>query len=178
MHPRWAYDKGVGLEKSVRNWGHSSSLWLSLSDSEMQNWEQKGSYSNVTFYNHMDYSTPGFPVLHHLPALAQTHVHWFGDAIQQSHSLSPPSPSALNLSQHQGLFPISQLFASGGQSIIASASASGLPVNIQGRFPFILTDLISLLSKGIFKDSCPAPQLESISFSAVSLLYGAEGKWS
>ena len=63
-------------------------------------------------------------------------------------SSSSPSP-ALNLSQHQGLFQISQLFASGGQSIGASASASVLPVNIQDRFPLGLTCLISLQSKGL-----------------------------
>ena len=49
-------------------------------------------------------STPGFPVLHYLLEFIQTHVHWVGDAIQPSHPLSPPSPPALNLSQHQGLF--------------------------------------------------------------------------
>ena len=49
-------------------------------------------------------SMPDFPVLHHLPELAQTHVHWVGDAIQTSHPLSPPSLPALTLSQHQGLF--------------------------------------------------------------------------
>ena len=48
----------------------------------------------------MDCSTPGFPVLHHLPELAQIHVHWVGDAIQPSHPLSSPSPPAFNLSQH------------------------------------------------------------------------------
>ena len=58
----------------------------------------------LTLRNPMDCSTPGFPVLHHLPELAQTHVHWVGDTIQPSHPLSPPSPPALNLSQHQGLF--------------------------------------------------------------------------
>ena len=42
----------------------------------------------------MDGSTPGFPDLHHLPELAQTHVHWVGDAIQQSHILLSPSPPA------------------------------------------------------------------------------------
>ena len=41
--------------------------------------------------------------LHHLPGIAQTHVHWVGDAIQPSHPLMSPSP-AFNLSQHQGLF--------------------------------------------------------------------------
>ena len=49
-------------------------------------------------------STPGFPVHHQLPELAQTHVHWVGDAIQPSHPLSSPSPPTFNLSQHQGLF--------------------------------------------------------------------------
>ena len=52
----------------------------------------------------MDWSMPGFPVHHQLPELAQTHVHRIGDAIQPSHPLSSPSPPALNLSQHQGLF--------------------------------------------------------------------------
>ena len=51
-----------------------------------------------------DCSTPGFPVLHHLPEFAQTHVHWISDAIQPTHPLSPPSPSAFSLSQHQDLF--------------------------------------------------------------------------
>ena len=46
----------------------------------------------------------GFPVLHYLLEFPQTHVHWVGDAIQPSHPLSLPSPPALNLSQHQGLF--------------------------------------------------------------------------
>ena len=54
--------------------------------------------------NPMNWSTPGLPVLHRLSEFAQTHVHWVGDAIQPSHSLSSPSPPALNLSQHQGLF--------------------------------------------------------------------------
>ena len=51
----------------------------------------------------MDCSTPGFPVLHHLLELAQTHIHRVGDAIQPSHPLLPPSPPAFNLSQHQGI---------------------------------------------------------------------------
>ena len=52
----------------------------------------------------MDCSTPGFPVHHQLPELAQTHVHRVGDAIQPSYPLSSPSHSTFNLSQHQGLF--------------------------------------------------------------------------
>ena len=52
----------------------------------------------------MDCSTPGLPVHHQLLELAQTHVYLLGDAIQPSHPLSPPSPPAFSLSQHQGLF--------------------------------------------------------------------------
>ena len=58
--------------------------------------------SRLTLCYPMDRSKPGFPVLHHLPELAQTHVH--GDVIQQSCPLLSPSPPAFNLSQHQGLF--------------------------------------------------------------------------
>ena len=57
-----------------------------------------------TLCDPMDRSAPGLLVLHYLQELAQTHVHRVGDAIQPSHPLLPPSPPALNLSQHQGLF--------------------------------------------------------------------------
>ena len=52
----------------------------------------------------MNRSTPGLPVHHQCLESTQTHVHWVGDAIQPSHPPSSPFPSALNLSQHQGLF--------------------------------------------------------------------------
>ena len=52
----------------------------------------------------IDCRMPALPVHHQLPELTQTDVHWVGDAIQQSHALSSPSPPAFNLSQHQGLF--------------------------------------------------------------------------
>jgi len=52
----------------------------------------------------MDCSMAGFPVHHQFPELAQSRVHWVGDAIQPSHPLSSPSPLAFNLSQHQGFF--------------------------------------------------------------------------
>ena len=52
----------------------------------------------------MNRNTPGLPAYHQLPESTQTHVHWVGDDIQPSHPLSSPSPPALNLSQHQGLF--------------------------------------------------------------------------
>ena len=60
--------------------------------------------SCLTLCNPMDCRTPGFPVHHQLPGLAQTHIHRVGDAIQPSHPLLSPSPPAFNLSQHQSLF--------------------------------------------------------------------------
>jgi len=53
------------------------------------------------------------------------------DATQISHPLSPPSV-AVSLSQHQDFFPLSGLFASGAKVLGVSASASVLPMNIQG----------------------------------------------
>ena len=52
----------------------------------------------------MNCSTPGLLVHHQLPESTQTHVHRVSDSIQPSYPLSSPSPPALNLSQHQGLF--------------------------------------------------------------------------
>ena len=101
-----------------------------------------------TLCNPMDCSTPGFPVHHQLPELTQTHVHWVGDAIQPSHSLSSPSLPTFNLSQHQGLFT-SQFFTSGGRSIGVSASASIFPKNSQDWSPLGWTGWISLQSKGL-----------------------------
>ena len=72
----------------------------------------------------MDCSTPGFPVHHQLLQLAQTHVHRVSDAISCLHSF----PAT-------GSFLMSQIFASRGQRIGASASASFLPMNIQDLFP-------------------------------------------
>ena len=57
--------------------------------------------------------------------------------------------SCLQFSQHQGFFLMNWLFPSGGQSIGMSISASVLPLNIQGWFPWGLTGLISLQSKGL-----------------------------
>ena len=104
---------------------------------------------SATLCNPMDCSTPGLPVHHQLPEPTQTHVHWVNDAIQPSHTLSSPSPLALSLSQHQGLFQMSQLFASGGQSTGVAALASVLPMNIQDLSPLGWTGWISLQSKGL-----------------------------
>ena len=57
-----------------------------------------------TLCDPMNHSMPGLLVHHQLPEFTQIHVHWVGNAIQSSYPLSSPSPPALNLSQHQGLF--------------------------------------------------------------------------
>ena len=79
-------------------------------------------YSSVaqscpTLCNPIECSMLGFPVHHQLLELVQTHVLWVSDAIQPSHPLPSPSPPALNLSQHQGLFQWVSSLPSGGQSI-------------------------------------------------------------
>ena len=118
----------------------------------------------------MNCSTSGFPVLYYLPEFSQTHICWISDAILSSHPLSPSSPLAPNLSQHQGLF---QWVGSSYQvtKVLRSALASVLPMNIQGWYPLGLTSLISVQSKGLSK-SFLTPQFESISSSVLSPLCG------
>ena len=84
-----------------------------------------------TLCDPMNCSMPGLPVHHQLPEFTQTHIHRFSDDIQPSHPLSSPSPPAPNPSQHQ-FFPMSQLFARGGQSTGVSALASFPPKKSQG----------------------------------------------
>ena len=90
----------------------------------------------------MDYSVPDLPVHHQLPELTQTHVHWVGDAIHVV-----PFSSRLQSFPASGSFPMSQFFASGGQSIGVSVSASVLPMNTQDWFPLGWTGWISLQFK-------------------------------
>ena len=79
--------------------------------------------SCLTLCDPMNCSTPGLRVHHQLLESTQTHVHWVVDAIQPSHPLSSPSPPALNLSQHQGLF---QWVSSFSFNIIPSKEHPGL----------------------------------------------------
>ena len=96
-----------------------------------------------TLCDPMNRSTPGLPVYHQLPEFTGTHVHRVSDATQPYHPLSSPSPPAPNPSQHQS-FPMSQLFAWGGQSTGVSALASFLPKKSQGWSPSEWTGWISL----------------------------------
>ena len=118
----------------------------------------------------MDCSMPGFPVLHYLLKFAHTHVHWVGDAIQQSHPLLPSSP-ALNLSQHQGLFQWVGPFHirwpryySFRFSISPSSEYSGLISLSTDWFDCCQSESCSVMSNSLWphelqhsRPSCPSP---------------------
>ena len=85
--------------------------------------------------------TPGLPIHHRLPESIKTHVHWVGDTIQPSHPLSSPSPPALNLSQHQGLFKwVSSSYQMA--KVLEFQSTSVLPMNTQDWSPLGWIDWI------------------------------------
>ena len=101
--------KFCGKGTRINNWGRGSLLnkFVCCSVTKLC----------LTLCNPINYSAPSFPFLHYLLEFAETQVHWVSDAIQPSHPLMPPSVHSL--SQHQGI----------------GASASILPLNIQGWFP-------------------------------------------
>ena len=97
----------------------------------------------------MNRSTPGLPVHHQLPEFTQTRVHQVSDVIQPSHPLVIPFSSCPQSLPASGSFPMSQLFAWGGQSIGVSASTLVLPMYTQDWSPLGWTGWISLQSKGL-----------------------------
>jgi len=100
-----------------------------------------------TLCDSMNHSTPGLPVHHQLPEFTQTHVHRVSDAaISSSVVLFSSCPQSLPASES---FPMSQLFAWGGQSTGVSALASFLPKKSKGWSPSEWTGWISLQSKGL-----------------------------
>ena len=126
--------------------------------------------SCLTLCDTMNHSTPGLPVHHQLPEFTQTHVHWVSDAIQPFHPLSSPSPPALNLSQHQGLFK----WISSSHEV-----AKVLEFQLQHQ-SFQWTYRTDLLKDGLFGSPCsprdsqessPTPQFKSINSSVLSFLY-------
>ena len=99
----------------------------------------------------MDCSMQGFPIFYHLLEFVQTHVHWFGDAFQPFHSLSP-------LLLLPSIFPSTRVFFSESASHIRWPKywsfSIVLPINNLSWFPLRLTGLISLLSReACHKDS-------------------------
>ena len=134
-----------------------------------------GPFSSVaqscpTLCNPVNRSTPGLPVHHQLPESTQTHVHWVSDAIQPSQSSVGPFPSCFQSFPASGSVQMSQLFASGGQSIRVSASASVLPINTQDWSPLRWTGWISCNLRDS-QESFPTPQFKSINSSVLNFLH-------
>ena len=136
-----------------------------------------------------DCSMPGLPVRHQLPEFTQTHVHWVGDPIQQSHPLSSPFPPTFNLSQHQVLSTESTLrfrwpkYWSSSFSISPSNEYSEM-ISLRMDWFYLLVvqgTLQSLLQyHGLVLSPCcprgstessPIPQFKSINSLALSFLY-------
>ena len=105
--------------------------------------------SYLVLCNPVDCSPPGLAASHYFLEFAQDCVRWVGDAIQPSQHLPPSSPLP-SIPPSIRVFS-SESSVSGGQSIGASASASVLPLSIQGWFLLGLTGLISLQSKGLWR---------------------------
>ena len=138
---------GIYKQRSLvgySSWDHKSWTW----PSSYITFQFSSVQSCPTLWDPIKCRTPGFPVHHQLLKLTQTHVHRVSDASTISSSVIPFS-SHLQCFLASESFPVSQFFASGGQSIGVSGSASVLPVNIQDSFPLGLTGLISLQSKGL-----------------------------
>ena len=103
----WVLDKSPILDPGRGPLSYNSFVAGKGTSSRAQEWALvccSVAQSGLTLWDSMDCSTPGFPVLHHLLELAQTHVHWVRDTIQPSHPLASPSPPAFNLSQYHGVF--------------------------------------------------------------------------
>ena len=115
----------------------------------------------------------GFPVLHHFPEFAQTHAHrsqWCYPTISSS---IVPFSSCLQSFPASGSFPVSRLFASGDRNTATSASASILPMNIQGWFLLGLTGWISVLFKrlsGVFSSATSLSCIQLFILFHVSIL--------
>ena len=122
--------------------------------------------SCLTLWDPMDCSTPGFPVHHQLPELAQTHVHWGGDAIQPSHHPSPPafSLASIRFFHSESFLRIRWLkYWSFSFSISHSSEYSGLIF-------FRIDECDSPCSSRDSQEFFPTPQFKSIHFLALSFL--------
>ena len=127
--------------------------------------------SLVRLWDPMDCSTPGLPVHHQLPELAQTHVHRAGDAIQPPHPLSPISPPAFNFFQHQGLFQ--WVISSHQVAKILEFQLQHLSFQWTFRSDLLQDRLVgSPCSPRDSQESSPTPQFKSINSLVLSFLYG------
>ena len=118
----------------------------------------------------------GFSVLHSLPELAQTHVHWVTDAIQPSHPLSslfllPSIFLSIRVFSSESVLRIRwPKYWSFSFSISPSDEYSRLISFKTDSFPFRLT-LWSLCCPRDSQESSPTPQIKSVNSSVLSFLY-------
>ena len=125
--------------------------------------------SCLTLCDPLNRSTPGLPVHHQLPEFTQTHVHRVNDAIQPSHPLSSPSPSALNPSQHQSLFQwVNSLHEVA--KVLEFQLQHHLTMNTQDWSPSEWTGWSPCRPRDS-QESSLTPQFKSINSSALSLLH-------
>ena len=123
-----------------------------------------------TLWEHMNCSMPGFPVLHYLPKLAQTHVHWVNHPTISS--------SVIPFSSLPSIFSSIRIFSSKSALCIrwpkywSFNTLATFPMNIQGWFPLGLTGLTLVVQKTLKSLLPPAPQLQSINSLVLSLLQG------
>ena len=158
------------------SWGHQYKVIFCAnrssahsSPSDQYNTVSSVTESCLTLCEPMNCSTPGLPVHHQLPEFTQTHVHRVGDAIQQPHPLSSPSPPAPNPSQHQNLF----------QWVNSSHEVTKVLEFQLQHHSFQRTPRADLLQNGLVGSPCsprdsqessPTPQFKSI-HSALSFLH-------
>ena len=89
--------------------------------------------SCLTLCDPMDHGTPGLLVPHHLLEFAQVYVHWISNAIKHLILCLPSSPSAFNLSQHQGLFQWVSSSNQVAKVLELQLQLPALPINIQAN---------------------------------------------
>ena len=126
--------------------------------------------SCLTLCNHVDWSTPGFPVHHQLPELTQTYVHWIHDAIQPSHPVIPFS--------HLQCFPASDFPVYSNESALCirwpkcwSFSFSISTSNEYSGLSSFRVDWLDILTVQETLKSSSTPQLKSINSFVLSFLY-------
>ena len=128
------------------------------------------SLSRVRLCDPTDCNKPGLPAHRQLPELAQTHVHRVSDAIQPFYPWSSPSPPAINISQHQGLFQ----WLSSSQQV---AKVLEFQLQHQSFQSIFRTDFLydgqvwSPCCPRDSQESSPTPQFKSINSLVLSFLY-------
>ena len=136
----------------------ASDLWVQFSSV---------SQSCLTLCNPMDCSTPGFPVNHQLPEIAQTHVYWTGDAIQSSHLIF-----CCPLLFLSSIFPSIRVFSS--ESVLSTRWSKywsfRFSISPSNDYSGLISFRIDSLQSRDSQESSPTTQFKSINSSVLSFL--------